>query len=236
MDLTADHLALGVLWYVVFVFSTTCHEAAHALAALKLGDQTAYKGGQVTLNPVPHIQREIFGMIVVPILTFLFNGWMLGWASAPYDPQWALRHPKRSALMSLAGPGSNLLLAILALLAIRVGMLAGVFYAPDSISGFAGLTAADGGPLAAALASALSIAFLLNLLLCLFNLMPLPPLDGSGALTLVMSDDLARRYQTMLFSQPALALIGLLVAWQLFAKIPLLGIALKVLYPELSYG
>ena len=80
-----DFLALGLGWYVVFVFSVTCHEAAHAFAAMKLGDKTAYHGGQVTLDPTPHVRRSPFGMVVVPILSFLLGGWMIGWASAPYD-------------------------------------------------------------------------------------------------------------------------------------------------------
>ncbi len=94
-----DRFAEGMLWYVVFLFSTTCHEAARALMALKLGDRTAY-GGQ-TLDPRPHIQRETGGNGDFPDFV-VFDGWvMIGWASAPYDPYWALRYPKRSALRIL---------------------------------------------------------------------------------------------------------------------------------------
>ena len=80
-ELTPDILILGVLWYVVFLFSATCHEAAHAFAAWRLGDPTAYNSGQVTLNPLPHIQREPFGTVVVPILSYLWMGWAVGWAA-----------------------------------------------------------------------------------------------------------------------------------------------------------
>ena len=76
-------IALGFGWYVVFVFSTVLHEAAHAFASWRLGDSTAYQGGQVSVNPVPHIRREPVGMVVVPIISFVFTGWMFGWASAP---------------------------------------------------------------------------------------------------------------------------------------------------------
>src|ERR1700738_4309900 len=100
-------LALGIIWYIVFLFSTTCHEASHALAAKIGGDLTAFEGGQVTLNPVPHIQRSPFGMVVVPIVSFLLGGWMIGWASAPYDPNWQRQYPRRSALMGLAGAGGE---------------------------------------------------------------------------------------------------------------------------------
>ena len=67
MDPSPEMLVLGVTWYVAFLFSLTLHEAAHALAAYKLGDPTAYHGGQVTLNPLPHMQREPFGTILVPL-------------------------------------------------------------------------------------------------------------------------------------------------------------------------
>src|SRR5204862_4039055 len=96
-DVQPELIALGFIWYVVFLFSTTCHEASHALAAKIGGDDTAARGGQVSLNPVPHIQREIFGMVVVPILALFLGGAMIGWASAPFDPDWQRRYPKRAA-------------------------------------------------------------------------------------------------------------------------------------------
>lgn len=66
-----EKLTEGLLWYIAFLVSTTFHEAAHAFAALRLGDRTAYEGGQVTLDPIPHIRREPVGTIVVPLLSFL---------------------------------------------------------------------------------------------------------------------------------------------------------------------
>src|SRR5580692_4902334 len=128
----ADTLALGFAWYVVFLLSTTCHEAAHALAAKLGGDLTAFHGGQVSIDPIPHIRREPFGMVVFPILSYFLGGWMMGWASAPYDPYWAQRHPHRAAWMSLAGPGANFTLAILAAVGIHAGIWMGVFHNPDS--------------------------------------------------------------------------------------------------------
>ena len=117
-----DNISLGLLWYVAFLFSTTVHEAAHAWAALRLGDPTAYLGGQVTLNPIPHIRREPIGTVLFPIVTFLVGGWMMGWASVPYDPVWAERYPRRAAWMALAGPAANLLIAIVSGLSIRLGV------------------------------------------------------------------------------------------------------------------
>ena len=78
----------GPIWFVAFLFSLTCHEAAHAAAAYAGGDRTAYNSGQLTLNPMPHIQREPLGMIFIPLFSYLAQGWMIGWASAPYDPTW----------------------------------------------------------------------------------------------------------------------------------------------------
>ena len=97
-------LGIGLVWFVAFLFSTTVHEAMHAFAAWKGGDPTAYHGGQVSLSPLPHIRREPVGMLIVPLLTSLTRGWAMGWASAPYDPVWATRHPRRAAIMAAAGP------------------------------------------------------------------------------------------------------------------------------------
>ena len=126
-------LATLPMWLVAFLFSTTCHEAAHSLAAKLGGDDTALKSGTVTLDPIPHIKRSPFGMLIVPILTYLLNdGMMIGWASAPYDPYWAQRHPKRAALMSAAGPAANFAIVLVTAAAIHIGMATGHFTPPDA--------------------------------------------------------------------------------------------------------
>lgn len=236
MTVDPNALSLGLVWYVAFLFSLTVHEAAHALAALKLGDPTAYHGGQVSLNPVPHVRRAPFGTIVVPILSFVMAGWMMGWASAPYNRAWADRYPKRAAWMALAGPASNLLLVILSALLIRLGMLAGFLEAPTSI-GFTSVVAASTGGAAEGLATFLSIVFALNLLLCLFNLIPLPPLDGSAALNLVLSRQAAAQW-TDFMRQPMMSMVGIVIAWRLIGFIlwPAFGLAIRALYPELAFG
>src|SRR5580692_2530652 len=140
-DLSPEHLTIGFIYYMVFLFSTTCHEASHALVAKLGGDQTAALGGQVTLNPIPHIRREPWGMVVIPLLAFFFAGRMIGWASAPFDPQWERRHPKRAAWMALAGPGANFTLMLLAALGLRVGSALGWFHnGAGSGADFAGIT------------------------------------------------------------------------------------------------
>jgi Zn-dependent protease len=229
---TPDVLVLGLTWFVVFLFSTTLHEAGHAFAAYKLGDPTAYEGGQVSLNPLPHIQREPFGMVLVPIITFaLTQGrWMMGWASAPYDPLWAHRYPKRAALMALAGPAGNLILVLISGAILRLGLNAGI-YVPVQPE-FQRLVAAPvPGGFAEASVVPLSIFFSLNLLLLLFNLLPLPPLDGSAVLPAFMSNEMSARYNTLLH-QPMISFLGLMIAWRIFPYIfqPVLIFALRILY------
>jgi len=210
-------IALGAIWYLAFLFSTTCHEAAHALAAKWGGDLTAFEGGQVTLNPVPHIYRSPFGMVVVPILSYVLGGWMIGWASAPYDPLWQRRHPHRSAWMALAGPAANFTLMLLAAGSIRAGIALGQLVPPASISGFSELVMSSAGE-STFLTSALSIFFVLNLLLGTFNLLPVPPLDGHAGVMLLMPENLALRYLDFI-QEGSFAMIGLLIAWTAFGRI-----------------
>lgn len=236
-----DTVVLGLTWFVVFLFSTTLHEAAHAFAAHRLGDSTAYHGGQVTLNPLPHIRREPVGMVLVPLVTWFAQHWMMGWASAPFDPLWARRFPRRAAVMALAGPAANLSLVLAAGLAIRLCLAAGVFRAPQAVS-FTHVAEASGTPGSIAGAEgavvALSLVFSLNLLLCIFNLLPLPPLDGSAVVPALLGPAGAERWAA-LQAQPFMSLIGLLIAWRLFNPVfrPVQLLALNLLYyPGPHYG
>jgi len=227
-----------LLWYGVFVFTTTLHEAAHAWAALKLGDNTAYLGGQVTLDPAPHIRREPVGMVVVPMLSWLANGWMIGWASAPYDPSWARAYPKRAALMAAAGPLADLLLVVVSALGIRAGLAAGVFSLPHAESfGFTHLVSAESSGFWSAIAALLSLIFSLNLLLGVFNLLPVPPLDGASLALLLLPPRAAAMYLDFM-SRPGISLLGLLVAWKLFGSIfsVVWGFGLDLLYAGTAIG
>lgn len=228
-------LALAVLWYAAFVVSTTAHEAAHALAAWVGGDPTAYRAGQVSLNPLPHMRREPFGMVVIPVLSALSQGWCIGWASTPYNPAWELRHPRRAAWMAAAGPAANLAIALAALIALRVGLETGLFFAPDRV-GFSRLVGAEGA-LAAGVGTFLSILLVLNVILALFNLIPIPPLDGATAVTLFMPEDLALRFREVLRTS-RIGFIGLLAAWYLFGSVVwrVFGALLALVHPDVPYG
>jgi Zn-dependent protease len=233
----ADTLLLGLVWYVVFLLSTTCHEAAHAFAAKLGGDLTAFHGGQVTLDPIPHIRREPFGMVLFPILSYALGGWMMGWASAPYDPFWAHRYPRRAAWMSLAGPGANFTLTILAALAIHAGIWMGVFLHPESAN-FTHIAVAAKPGAAEGAATLLSVMFSLNLLLGAFNLIPVPPLDGFGAIGLLLAEETAQRVQEFGSHIRGFSMIGLFIAWKVLDPIfdPIFTLALKALYPGYDYS
>ena len=231
----SNTLVLGIIWYIVFLFSTTCHEGAHGLAAKLGGDLTAFRSGQVTLNPIPHIRREPLGTVVVPILSYLWGGWMIGWASAPYDPAWQQRYPRRAAWMALAGPAANFTLVILAGLGIRVGISLGAFHAPLRATFTKIVEAGTVGRSAEFAATLLSILFVLNLVLGTFNLLPVPPLDGRTGITILMSESTGLRFIQL---TQQLGFVGILVAWLVFEKIFgfIFSLALNILYPGAGYG
>ncbi len=236
MEPTIDTVTIGLIWFVVFLFSTTCHEGAHALVAKLGGDPTA--SGQVTLNPIPHIQREPFGMVLVPLLSYFYGGWMMGWASAPYDPMWAYRHPHRAARMALAGPAANFVLMLIGAIGIRAGLAIGTFQPPASVSFTRIVEATDPSGFGALLAIFLSVLFILNLILGTFNLLPVPPLDGNVGVTIFMSEEKARSFLD-LFRQSGFGMMGIVLAWVVFGRLfsVVFTVALNILYVGItSYG
>jgi len=229
----AEKLPGLLIWYLVFLFSTTFHEFSHAFLAFKGGDLTAYETGHVTLDPSPHIRRSPIGMVVVPIISYLQLGWMVGFASVPFNAEWGKQHPRRQALMSLAGPGANLLLALIALGTMRALLAAHVFQYASEGSSTQYVEAIRGGahsPLAA-LAMALGVMLKLNVVLCLFNLIPVPPLDGAVVLSGFFSETFGSLYERMR-QMPAFEFLGLLLAWQVFPYLadPAFRIVLGLLY------
>jgi Zn-dependent protease len=228
-------LITGLLWYIAFLFSTTCHEAAHAWVAHRGGDDTAYAGGQVTLDPMPHIRRETFGMVFMPWLSFLMGGWMMGWASAPYNPYWARAYPRRSAWMALAGPMANFTIVLISIVLITIGSRAGVLRLSGQFQLDEIVVATSAGPMEAA-AALLSVLFSLNLLLGAFNLMPFPPLDGFAVLGLFLPDAVTHKLMDFRDSLGAMTMIGILVAWKAFDYVfePVFIAGLRLLYlPQL---
>jgi Zn-dependent protease len=229
-------LGTALLWYVALLFSLCCHEAAHAWAAKRGGDPTAYLGGQVSLDPRPHIRREPFGTVVVPLVAFASAGWMIGWASTPFDPRWADRYPRRAAWMALAGPAANAALLLLAGLAVRIGLASGLFLPPVGIE-FDRIADSELGGVWSTIAELVSILFSLNLLLLVFNLMPVPPLDGAGAVGLLVPESVAARIREA-FANPTWMFVGLFAAWIAIRQLmpPVHRAAIRLLYPELSYS
>lgn len=180
----SEAVLVAVTSYAVFLFSVVCHEAAHALIARLGGDRTAYANGQVTLNPIPHIRQEPFGLGLLPLITMLLamrsGGFgVIGFASAPFDPYWAIRHPRRAAWMALAGPGANVALAAAAALLLKAGLWTGAFTL-EGTTGWqiAGAAFSSAEPFAVLL----SVLFFENMLLAIWNLLPIPPMDGFSML------------------------------------------------------
>jgi Zn-dependent protease len=165
--------------FAVFLFSTTVHEAAHAWMAWKWGDSTAKDLGRITLNPIPHI--DPVGTVIVPLATLIMSGGIMGWASTPVDKS-RMRDPRWGDFWtSAAGPLSNLMLAIVSFILLKVllrsslGDMIGDFEAPVSALLWTGVW--------------------LNIVLMILNLLPIPPLDGSHLLQNLLPDSLADIYE-----------------------------------------
>lgn len=220
------------LEYGVFLASTVCHEAAHAFCAKRLGDSTAERSGQVSLNPIPHIRREPLGMVVVPLFGLLSGGAFLGWASTPYSLEWARKSPKSEAWMALAGPAANLTLLAAAAAAIRLGVAAGIFVPAERLD-FAHVAAGATGPWSDVDAAIVSAAFTMNLLLGIFNLLPFGPMDGSKAVAFLPGGEAVRNAMASRGARMA----GLMAAWLLFPYIfhPALLMAVNLLFPGANY-
>ena len=145
----------------VLIMSVVVHEVAHGYAANSLGDPTAKYAGRLTLNPLKHL--DPIGSFLVPFISYLLGGFIFGWAKpVPYNPYNLKPGRWSEAKVALAGPASNIALALIFGFLLRFGLLGGV-----ANSGFVEITA---------------IIVFINILLAIFNLMPIPPLDGSKVL------------------------------------------------------
>ena len=156
------------LFYLVLVPSIILHEVSHGAVALAFGDDTAKRAGRLTLNPISHI--DLFGTIILPALLVLTTGRAFGYAKPVPVNVAKLRSPRNEGLLvSLAGPAVNIVIAVVAALALR-------YEAPPGVLGDLSF---GGGPLGWRL---VFLAGFANVLLAAFNLIPIPPLDGSAVI------------------------------------------------------
>lgn len=178
-----------IITLVILLFSAVIHEVCHGVMAYRLGDDTAKLAGRLTLNPIPHL--DLFGSILLPLFLFAVGSPILFGAAKPVPVNFlGLRDPKKGmALVSLAGPASNLILAMIFAIPLRFGQIA-----PDS----AGFTL-------------LATAVILNLSLGIFNLLPIPPLDGFKVLAALVSRDLQGIYRFLEFERFGFLLIIVLL-------------------------
>ncbi len=166
-----------VVWSLPVIFAITVHEVAHGWVAKQLGDPTAMMMGRLTLNPIKHI--DPIGTIVVPLVLLMLGGFIFGWAK-PVPVTWEnLRKPKRDmALVAIAGPAANLIMAILWALVIKFSLL---------VSGTMDW-------LAAPLLAMGQAGILINVILMVLNLLPLPPLDGGRIATSLLPGPLSYKF------------------------------------------
>jgi len=176
MELTIIQKA--AIWAIPVIFAITLHEVAHGWVASWCGDQTARLSGRLTLNPIKHV--DLMGTIVVPLLMLAFSNFIFGWAKpVPVDAR-NMRNPRRDmAYVSLAGPVSNLLMAFFWGAIARLGM-----YAEMTGNGWFGIPLVYMG----------GAGIMINVVLAVLNLIPLPPLDGGRLLLSLLPRRLAYQY------------------------------------------
>jgi Zn-dependent protease len=167
---------------VVLVFSLTLHEAAHAWTADKLGDPTARNLGRVSLNPIVHI--DPIGTLLLPLLAATTGAPLLGWAKPVPVRSRGLKNVRRDFLLiAAAGPAANLFLAVVAAVALNV--------APGGAGTVGGLEVSE------PIRILISRAFTMNLLLALFNMIPVPPLDGGNVLASLLPPRMAYSFDRL---------------------------------------
>ena len=167
------------VWLVPLVIAIVFHEVAHGLVAKRLGDTTAERKGRLTLNPIKHI--DPFGTVILPMLLAISHAPVFGWAKPVPVNYKRLRNPRRDmVLVALAGPGMNLLLAVLGTLLLVVVVMTSA----GPLTGAAGIVAAN----------ALNFV-LINIFLAVFNLLPVPPFDGGHVVEGLLPARLAVRFR-----------------------------------------
>jgi len=172
--------------FLVLLFSLTVHEAAHAWSADRLGDSTARLLGRVSLNPAVHV--DPIGTVLFPLIALLTNLPVIGWAKpVPVNiPNLRGQWREKYMVIAAAGPASNVVLAVIASLVLRA-------IAPTSADALEGGQVSVGAPLATFLESAIFI----NVLLAVFNMVPVPPLDGGNVLAGLLRGPAAAAFERL---------------------------------------
>lgn len=200
-----------VVWALPVLFAITVHETAHGWMALRLGDPTARMLGRLTLNPIKHV--DPMGTFLVPGVLLMLGGFLFGWAK-PVPVTWEnLRHPKRDmALVALAGPASNLLMALFWALIIRLGMTLGADNAAALYLVYTGVA-----------------GIFINGILMTLNMLPLPPLDGGRVLVGLLPGPLS--WQVSRIEPYGFPILLLLMFTGMLGKIlwPVIGLLLALL-------
>jgi Zn-dependent protease len=182
--------------FIVLLFSLTVHETAHAWTASRLGDPTARMLGRVSLNPVVH--ADLVGTVLFPLLAILGNIPLIGWAKPVPVNVRNLRNGRRDyVLVAAAGPASNLLLAVLASIALGLLTVSPMRVGEPNVS--------------APIAALLSTAILTNVLLAVFNMIPIPPLDGGNVLGGLLPRPIGAKYDALMRPYGFILLYALLL-------------------------
>jgi Zn-dependent protease len=190
-----DNPGVIIIWFVIFLLSLTVHECAHAWAAEWSGDPTGRYLGRVTLNPIPHI--DPIGTIILPLMMMIYGGWMFGWAKpVPFNPVNLRDRRKGEIIIAVAGPASNVLLVIVFGILYKV-IFASSMVSPESL-----------GEMAQPVYTMLRIGITLNIILAVFNMIPIPPLDGHHVLRNLLPDSLSESFAA---ASPMIGLIGMVL-------------------------